>query len=210
MLVELFDSHGNVRIEQFQLYGLAGNDVLGFVNSEDLLPEGVFNPVQPAFGASESEPLALTQLAERSNDWVSSIKGDSGNDTLIGSDGRDRLDGSSGSDVLYGLAGDDRLWGNDGSVSSSNEHDILYAGQGNDDLYGGQGTNQLYAWTKDPKPGLFGVYVDKNGKLIDDNLHNISKISGLSIDAADDVESFRFSLTDDQANQILAVKQSIW
>ena len=49
----------------------------------------------------------MTDLNNRSNDFVGVIDGGPGNDTLKGSSGRDRLDGGVGSDTLYGFDGDE-------------------------------------------------------------------------------------------------------
>ncbi len=137
LLANIRDVSGAVTIEQFQVDGLGGNDSIGF-----------------------SETLDLSELAQRSRDWVAVFNGGSGDDTLTGSAGRDRLSGGPGSDVLSGLGGDDRLWGDDRDGSSS-DLDVLYAGTGNDDLVGGSGDNRLYAWSSDPALGdQFGIFVD--------------------------------------------------
>ena len=140
LLLPWRDQQGIASIEQFQLNGLTGDDILGFIQG--------------------SGAVNLSELALRSRDWVAVIHGGSGNDIIYGSPGRDRLSGGSGSDVLYGFGGDDRLFGDDG-VGSSNDLDILYAGTGNDDLLGGAGRNRLYAWSSDPAQGTeFGIFVD--------------------------------------------------
>ncbi|XZE17820.1 SdrD B-like domain-containing protein [Pirellulaceae bacterium SH449] len=134
------DRNGIATLEQFQINGLAGDDILGFVQG--------------------SGAVRLSDLALRSRDWVAVINGGSGNDILYGSPGRDRLNGGSGSDILYGYDGDDRLLGDDGDGSSL-DLDVLYAGTGNDDLLGGVGRNHLFAWSRDPSQGTaFGVFVD--------------------------------------------------
>ena len=100
------------------------------------------------------------------------------------------------------------------------------AGQGNDDLLGGEGDNKLYAWSVDPEldfglpfdplaplPGndvtSFGVFTGPDGVLRDDtqkdvNLGDIAlvdRIFGLTIDADNQVDRFRFSLTGTQRPQ---------
>ncbi|MEZ6133641.1 MAG: Ig-like domain-containing protein [Pirellulaceae bacterium] len=171
--VDMLDSDGNLRVEQFRISGLGGDDTLGFY-TDQAVQSGALT-VRSGF-----ETINLDSVAA-SKDWVGVFDGNSGNDTLLGSTGRDRLDGGRGSDVAYGFAGDDRLWG-DGGEGSTADHDTLYAGQGNDDLVGGQGTNKLYAWSFDPRPALvppgtdetypdrgFGVFVDENGALFSDD-----------------------------------------
>ncbi len=132
------DANGIVTIEQFQIDGLGGNDTLGFLDTLD-----------------------LTELAERSRDWVGVINGGTGHDTILGSQGRDRISGGPGDDTLYGFGGDDRLWG-DELDGNTGDKDRLFAGQGNDDLIGGIGKNFLYAWSS--HPGAvgpdFGIFVD--------------------------------------------------
>ncbi|MFT5524412.1 MAG: Ca2+-binding RTX toxin-like protein, partial [Pirellulaceae bacterium] len=188
MYVDLLDDQGDFLIEQIRVAGLGGNDVIGFVTADTVLPTGVFNPVKPNNGNAESVALDLTQLSDRSRHMVGVFSGNSGNDILIGSAGRDQLDGGRGSDVLYGFGGDDRLLGDNGE-GSSGDHDVLFAGQGNDDLRGGQGRNNLFAWSLAPEialvptPGVsfsagnvaqfiddgpsqdFGVFVSDTGQL---------------------------------------------
>ncbi|NLF31546.1 MAG: LEPR-XLL domain-containing protein, partial [Planctomycetes bacterium] len=136
------DADGSALVEQFQLSGLAGNDVLGFVN------EGP--------GAVD-----FSDINTRGRDWVGVIYGGGGDDVLHGTTGRDRLLGDSGSDTLYGYDGDDRLFGDMGPGDGPGVVDRLFAGAGNDDLIGGHGRNELYAWTRDPAAGgQFGVFID--------------------------------------------------
>ena len=150
-------------VEQFRIDGGVGDDTIEFVRGADALD--------------------LSELTSRSRDWVTTISGGPGDDTIVGSDGRDRIDGGRGSDTISGFAGDDRLWGDEGSGSIA-DHDVIYAGQGNDDLLGGQGTNELYAWSSDPgqpetdtmPPAAdFGVFelVDGQLQLEDTGLNRI-------------------------------------
>ncbi|XZE54543.1 LamG-like jellyroll fold domain-containing protein [Planctomycetaceae bacterium SH139] len=136
-------------VEQFRIAGLGGDDHIEFLR-----------------GASE---LDFSDLIARSREFVTTIDGGSGDDTLIGSTARDRIDGGRGSDVIFGYAGDDRLWGDQGNGDGSpTDVDKIYAGAGNDDILGGQGTNQLYAWSFDPILGTaFGVFADEEGNLYD-------------------------------------------
>ena len=174
--VNMLDNEGNPLIEQFQVAGLTGDDILGFVNPHITA------------GVAGIDPIDLSTLSDRSNDFVGVFDGNSGNDLLLGSPGRDRLDGGIGSDVLYGFGGDDRLWGDLGG-GLGGDTDILFAGSGNDDLIGGQGENLLYSWSLAPDPLLqpthgdsfsagnlasflaqspttsFGIYVDSIGGL---------------------------------------------
>ena len=132
------DADGKPLVEQFQIDGFDGDDKIGFLPSLD-----------------------LSDLADRSRDWVGVFNGGAGDDILTGAAGRDRLDGGRGSDQLFGFGGDDRLWGDSGEGSSS-DLDVLFAGAGNDDLLGGVGANHLYAWSEDPGvPGNdFGIFVN--------------------------------------------------
>ncbi|MCA9139509.1 MAG: FG-GAP repeat protein, partial [Planctomycetales bacterium] len=181
------DSQGTPLVEQFRISGLLGDDWIEFATGDDAID--------------------LSSLIERSNDWVGVIDGGPGNDTLQGSAGRDRLDGGSGSDVLFGLAGNDQLLAGQGF---SIDNDQLFAGQGHDDLIGGQGSNQLFAWSMNPATGeTFGVFVDPAGNLHEDtqkdlqleswlsaeeDIRDVSKVNGLSIDQPNHVDRLRFNL----------------
>jgi Ca2+-binding RTX toxin-like protein len=144
------DAQNRPVIEQFSISTLGGNDAVEFAEGQN--------------------SLDLTDLINRSDDWVTVIEGGAGNDILRGTAGRDRMDGGQGSDILFGLGGDDRLFGDDGSsTSESTDHDVIFGGQGHDDLIGGPGTNDLYAWSQDPHASgahqvgdshPFGVFVD--------------------------------------------------
>ncbi|PAY21344.1 hypothetical protein CKO51_01835 [Rhodopirellula sp. SM50] len=159
IFVDWLDSSGSPVIQQFQVAGLAGNDLIGFAGVHPTLL-----PLQP-IGA---EALDLTALVNRSSEAVSTIEGNSGNDTVIGSIAGDLINGGPGSDTMFGFAGDDSLGGDnlDGFVG---DRDVMYAGGGNDDLTAGQGTNELYAWSIDPRIADFGIYVDSDGSFHDDS-----------------------------------------
>ena len=165
------DPNGQPLVEQFQVAGFAGNDTIGFLDSN--LTIGLPPVVMM--------PLDVTDLVARSDDWIGVLEGGSGDDTLQGSAARDRIDGARGSDTIYGMAGDDQLWG-DGGLGNSNDWDQIYGGAGNDDMIGGQGRNDLFAWTRDPDPTRdfrnlppdaptlqFGIFVGQDAQLRDDN-----------------------------------------
>ena len=158
LTIDWKDAAGGPVLEQFQIAGLSGDDKIGFGSATASSVDSAFD----LSGFSNREPLDLSALIARSNDFVGVFDGNGGHDMLLGALGRDRLDGGLGSDTAYGFAGDDRLWGDSGDGASF-DHDVLYAGQGNDDLVGGQGTNTLHAWSVDPSTGSFGVYTDGAG-----------------------------------------------
>jgi len=149
------DTNGKPRVEQIRVSGLGGADTIGFL----------------ATTTAGIDPLDVTDLTARSDDWVGVLDGGPGNDVLSGSNARDRIDGGSDSDVIYGFAGDDQLWGDGGpGLGNSGDNDTIFGGQGNDDVLGGQGTNTLYAWSRDPKAGgQFGIFVDDRGNLFDND-----------------------------------------
>ena len=163
------DPNGTPLVEQFRISGLGGNDDIQFVSqaAEGLLPLDV---------AAGLLPLDVSDLMERSEDWVAVIDGGPGNDTLRGTSARDRIDGGAGWDTIYGMAGDDQLWGDGGpGMGDRNDKDVIYGGQGNDDLIGGQGQNVLFAWSQDPGPERdaegnlnpsFGIWVDPTNPYI--------------------------------------------
>jgi Ca2+-binding RTX toxin-like protein len=158
------NADGVPAIEQFQIDGLGGDDMLGFVLEDDLtaLTDPQLQLFDPQTVDPSIRPVELSDLALRSSDWVGVINGGGGNDIIKGSAGRDRISGGPGSDTMYGAAGDDRLWG-DELDGFTTDRDVLFGGTGHDDLVGGLGTNELYAWTSDPTLGGsngFGIYVD--------------------------------------------------
>lgn len=156
IFVNVRNSAGKLMVEQFQVAGLAGDDIIGFA--------GVHPTLLPL--KANTVAFDVTQIAAR-GDWTSTLEGNSGNDIIIGSKGRDRAAGGPGSDTIYGFAGDDRLIGDNGDGFTT-DVDRLYAGQGNDDLTGGQGTNYLYSWSLDPGAvgDDFGIFVDGSGNLV--------------------------------------------
>jgi len=174
--VSASDPNGLPLVEQFQIAGLAGNDTLRFIDSTM-----DFVGVNTTIGGVE--PLDVSDLDSRSDDWVGVLDGGSGNDTLQGSGARDRIDGGRGSDTIYGMAGDDQLWGDGGPTQGNlSDYDRMFGGAGNDDMIGGQGLNDLFAWTRDPDVGRnfrtnppdeptlqFGIFVGGNGIHRDDN-----------------------------------------
>ncbi|TWT93960.1 PKD domain-containing protein [Stieleria varia] len=183
--VDWLNSAGQPLVEQFQIAGLAGDDVIGFAGVHpNLLPL-----VEPAI----SDPLDLSLFVSRSSEAVATIEGNSGNDTIIGSIAGDLINGGPGSDTLYGFAGDDSLSGDnlDGFIG---DHDVMFAGQGNDDLIGGQGSNEMYAWSLRPYLGTladfknngpdssFGVFIDESGTVLGTDLNgngNLDVLNGL-------------------------------
>ncbi|MEM7807604.1 MAG: calcium-binding protein, partial [Planctomycetota bacterium] len=120
---------GTPRFRQVELLLGSGNDVAIIDNSVDTT--GVAIP-----GTSQ---------------FVFSIQGGPGNDTIIGSDNAEQLIGGPGSDELFGNGGDDRLWGDDvGGGDRVFDVNRLFGGGGNDDLIGGEGRNFTFAWSRDP------------------------------------------------------------
>ena len=177
------DPNGTPLVEQFRVSGLGGDDSIEFLNSTVSVSTTTINP------------LDVSDLTERSDDWVGVLDGGPGRDTLRGTEARDRIDGGYGSDTIYGFAGDDQLWGDGGpGLGNASDHDTIYGGQGNDDQLGGQGTNSLYAWSQSPDSiglthlglvsgqsatglstksltGLFSV--PSTGRLVDDTVFNL-------------------------------------
>ncbi len=134
------DVNGQPLIEQIRVSGLGGDDVISFLDNRKV----------SAFSSSPYQ-LDVTDLTDRSDDWIGVIDGGPGNDTLRGTNARDRIDGGYGSDIIYGLAGDDQLWGDSGpGLGNVSDTDVIYAGQGNDDVLGGQGRNVLVRLVPEP------------------------------------------------------------
>ncbi|MEZ6120470.1 MAG: calcium-binding protein [Pirellulaceae bacterium] len=123
----------NSSVEQIQIAGLMGDDVIDVRGITTTLADGTANDGSAA-GVS----------------YAAMVGGGPGNDILLGSPGNDRLDGGPGSDRIYGFAGNDRLWGDYFNGNASFDSDELYAGEGFDDLIGGSGDNVLSAWSFNP------------------------------------------------------------
>lgn len=64
------------------------------------------------------------------------MRGGSGDDTLVGGDGPDKLIGGGGDDRLAGRGGDDLIYGGDGN-------DAIFGGHGKDVLRGGLGEDRF-------------------------------------------------------------------
>lgn len=73
------------------------------------------------------------------------MRGGSGNDTLIGGGGADKLIGSDGRDRLLGRGGDDLLFGGPGDdeLVGGSGNDVLRGGFGHDTLLPGSGKNSV-------------------------------------------------------------------
>ncbi|WP_417544871.1 calcium-binding protein [Marinobacter sp.] len=102
-----------------QLYGYAGEDILGGAGGNDTL-----------YGAAGDDVLS----------------GGDGNDRLYGQDGNDVLNGDTGDDDLYGNAGDDVLNGGGGRdrLYGGAGNDILRGGAGTNDYLSGDSGNDTY------------------------------------------------------------------
>src|SRR5581483_1288608 len=114
LLANWVDSAGNLLVQQVRIEGVSGDDDIEFLDSTQVQAEGNVPYVQGLLAARGDfglQPVDVSPLTARSNDWVGVIDGGPGDDTLKGTNGRDRLDGGPGSDVVYGMAGDDQLWG---------------------------------------------------------------------------------------------------
>ncbi len=115
-----------------QIFGLAGNDIIGLDESNGALPAA------DLFGGSGNDTLTggsgADQLFGQAGNDVLSGKG--GNDLLFGGDGNDTLIGGTGNDQVFGQAGDDLMIWNPGDGS-----DLFEGGDGNDtaQVNGGNG-----------------------------------------------------------------------
>lgn len=71
------------------------------------------------------------------------MRGGSGEDTLIGGSGPDKLIGGNGSDKLAGRGGNDLLFGGNGNdeLLGGSGDDVVRGGNGHDRLSGGSGEN---------------------------------------------------------------------
>ena len=74
---------------------------------------------------------------------MSTIEGDSGNNSLTGTTGNDQLSGKDGNDTLDGNDGNDTIWGGDGD-------DVITGGRGDDVIIGGRGNDTMTAGDNSP------------------------------------------------------------
>ena len=114
----------------------------------------------------------LLQVLATSSSSVT-LRGDSGNDTLIGAKNADRLEGGEGDDSLLGLGGNDILQGGfgDDTLDGGIGNDGLAGQDGNDLLFGGDGTDTLIGGSGDDT---------LKGGLLNDTL-----IGGFGVDSID-------------------------
>ena len=114
-------------VEEFDLYGGSGDDVLTGRAGIDYL-----------WGGAGDDTLR----GGADKDW---LFGEDNNDTLYGEAGNDTLYGDAGNDTLYGGANNDTLWGgaNNDTLYGGDNNDSLYGESGNDTLYGGTGSDLL-------------------------------------------------------------------
>ena len=118
------------------------NGFSNLVGGKAALQDGnvVFTPNANFSGAASFKYTvgdgSLTSQALVSLTVGRTVKGGSGNNTLIGNGGDDYFSGGNGADKLYGNGGDDTLLGGNGK-------DILWGGDGDDYLSGGGGDDLL-------------------------------------------------------------------
>jgi Ca2+-binding RTX toxin-like protein len=74
------------------------------------------------------------------------LRGGSGDDTIIGGSGNDRIFGGGGNDVLAGRGGNDYINGGNGNdtILGGRGNDTLVGGNGNDMISGGRGNDAIY------------------------------------------------------------------
>jgi Ca2+-binding RTX toxin-like protein len=79
------------------------------------------------------------------------MRGGSGNDTLLGGSGSDKLIGGTGDDRLFGWRGFDLLYGGPGDdvLNGGPNRDVLSGGPGMDSLAGGPGEDVVHQSTGD-------------------------------------------------------------
>lgn len=119
-----------VHISKVTLAGTPGYDVeingQHYVVSKEKLESTVFD-----LGGGDDKFIVDADV-----DANITVRGGSGDDTLVGGKGNDRLIGGSGDDVLIGGEGDDSLSGDGGD-------DYLRGDGGTDSLDGGLGSNRV-------------------------------------------------------------------
>lgn len=181
ILLDVKDGQNKPLVDQVQIDGEMGDDIIGFVNPVSM-PTFQTYFTDSAFAALQ--PLELQ--GSGSQEFFGVLAGGEGNDTLFGSSLKDELIGEAGSDTLYGDAGDDWLWGDIGDGDST-DNDKLFGGTDDDTLMGGVGTNAIYAWSADPTDSAnhatgtsYGVnQKDANGQFIQVNSAYVLEDTGV-------------------------------
>ena len=127
------------------IVGGSGKDEVSVTQGNNVLTV-IFNGRQKQFTASEVKHISFDgnkgdDKFTNGTDISSTLRGGSGNDTLIGGSNRDVIYGGSGNDILKGGAGDDTFYGGDGDdeIRGNRGRDEFFAGLGADSLWGGEG-----------------------------------------------------------------------
>jgi Ca2+-binding RTX toxin-like protein len=170
-----------VNIELLDIYltqfvGTAGNDFYDF---------RPFNTFSPTFSLPAEITLlnagsgADTVFVSNTNlgNFINTVNGNSGNDSLIGSVSRDSLSGGDDNDTLEGNGNNDTLDGGNGndSLNGGAGNDSLVGGAGNDSLIGGNGNDLLVGDTG--RDSLYGE-ADDDGF----DLNSVTDITNWVID----------------------------
>jgi Ca2+-binding RTX toxin-like protein len=140
---DVIRASGTFNVNQVQLYGGQGDDLLEGSTGDDMLLGGAGNDTLLGHAGRD-------ELHGGADD--DTLDGGAGSDALYGEAGNDTLSGGEGSDVSYGGAGNDTIdagagilgdlmFGDDESGSSGN--DTLIGGDGVDVMFGGAGNDRL-------------------------------------------------------------------
>lgn len=141
------------------IYGDAGNDWLFASAEEDQGAGGPGAGGETILGGDGNDHIQggwRNDIKTSAPDWVQTLKGGQGSDSIYGKDGRDIIHGEEGNDWLLAGSGRDSVYGGKGDdvldadfkagpkALTDGDVDAFYGGDGRDSLAGGVGHDSLF------------------------------------------------------------------
>ena len=123
------------QLESIVINGFGSNDLINMASVDDDFSGDVI------INGNDGDDVILGSLVE----VPLTIRGGSGDDSIIGGRGNDLIDGGAGDDRIDARAGDDEARGDDGNdkINGGLGNDTIGGGSGNDDLNGQAGDDLI-------------------------------------------------------------------